>query len=214
MTSSPFFQLTGVVMRFLSPIWRARCASVSTKSVSNDWSALTVDDPQDFVKVATSGSRVGNRQTDDLLGVDDEHRSDSEWNTLGIDVGGILVVQHIVQGGDLTFLVGDLKESGQRPLLEHFSGLPAYDGVVDVGWASGLGAERLDILNPSLVLLEAVGRETNKLHATSSKVLRTAGDFTELSGANGGKVIYERMPVSATWRSATEMKTYRDGRRE
>jgi len=65
------------------------------------------------------------------------------------------------------------------------------------------------------VLLEAVGRETNKLHATSSEVLGTASDFTEFSGANGGKVIYERMSVSAsTWRSATEMKTYRDGRRE
>jgi len=64
------------------------------------------------------------------------------------------------------------------------------------------------------VLLEAVGRETDELHTTSSKVLGTAGDFTELSGANGGKVIYERMPVSTTWRSVTEMKTYRDGRRE
>ena len=82
---------------------------MSKKSVSNDWSSLTVDDPQDFVKVATSGGRVGNGQTDDLLGVDDEHRSDGEWNTLGIDVGSILVVQHVVQGGNLTFLIGDLK---------------------------------------------------------------------------------------------------------
>jgi hypothetical protein len=95
---------------------------VSAKSASNDWSALTVDDPQDFVKIATSGGRVRNCQTDDLLRVDDEHRSDGEWNTLGIDVGSILVVQHVVQGGDLTFLVGNLEEYDYRPLLEHFSG--------------------------------------------------------------------------------------------
>ena len=83
--------------------------SVSTRYVSNDCFALTVDDPQDFVKVATSGGRVRNGQTDDLLGVDDEHRSDGERNTLGVNVGSILVVQHIVQGGDLTFLIGDLE---------------------------------------------------------------------------------------------------------
>lgn len=82
---------------------------MSTKYVSNDCFALTVDDPQDFVKVATSGGRVRNGQTDDLLGVDDEHRSDGERNTLGVNVGSILVVQHIVQGGDLTLLIGDLE---------------------------------------------------------------------------------------------------------
>ena len=82
---------------------------MSTRYVSNDCFALTVDDPQDFVKVATSGGRVRNGQTDDLLGVDDKHRSDGERNTLGVNVGSILVVQHIVQGGDLTFLIGDLE---------------------------------------------------------------------------------------------------------
>ena len=60
-----------------------------------------------------------------------------------------------------------------------------------MGWAGSLGAERLDILNPSIVLFEAVGRETDKLHATSSKVLGTTSDFTELSGANGRKVVYK-----------------------
>jgi len=78
--------------------------------VSNDWFTLTVDDPQDFVKVAAGRGRVRNGQTDNLLGVDDEYSSDGEWNTLGVNVGSILVVQHVVQGGDLTFLIGDLEE--------------------------------------------------------------------------------------------------------
>ena len=85
--------------------------SVSTKPATDDWFARTIDDSQDFVKVATGGGRVRNGQADDLLGVDDKHRSDGEWNTLGVDVGGILVVQHVVQGGNLTLLVSDLEES-------------------------------------------------------------------------------------------------------
>ena len=75
----------------------------------DDWFALTIDDPQDLVKVATSGGRVRDGQTDGLLGIDDEHGSDGEGNTLGITVGGVLVVQHVVQSGDITRLVGDLK---------------------------------------------------------------------------------------------------------
>jgi len=48
------------------------------------------------------------------------------------------------------------------------------------------------------VLVEAVGRETDKFHTTSSKVSGTSGDFTKLSGANGGKVVYGRTPVNIT----------------
>jgi len=77
--------------------------------------ALTINDPQDFVKVATSGGRVRNGQTDGLLGIDDEHRSDGEGNAAGIAVAGVLVVQHIVQGGDITRLVGDLKTAMNSP---------------------------------------------------------------------------------------------------
>jgi len=63
------------------------------------------------------------------------------------------------------------------------------------------------------VLVEAIGRETNELHTTSSEVLGTTSDFTELSGANGGKVIYERASVRLR-RSTMQMNSYRDGRRE
>ena len=76
-----------------------------------DESVLTVDDPQDFVKVAASRGRVRNGQTNDFLGVDDEHGSDGEGNALGIYVAGILVVQHVVQGRDLTVLIGDLENT-------------------------------------------------------------------------------------------------------
>ena len=64
---------------------------------------------------------------------------------------------------------------------------------------ANLRTERLDVLNPSLVLLEAIGRETDKLHATGSEVRGTASDFTKLSSANRCKVIYKRALVSS-WR--------------
>ena len=65
-----------------------------------------------------------------------------------------------------------------------------------MGWAD-LCAELLDVLHPSMVLVDLIGRETNYFYATSSKVRGTAGDFAELSGANRGKIIYERRSVSS-----------------
>ena len=103
---------------------------------------------------------------------------------------------------------------GSIPSCEKCSGTPTYDGVVDMGWAGNLCAERLDILDPSIVLLEAVGRKADELYATSSKVFGTASDFTKLSGADGGEVIYERTPVSIARRSGMGARPYRDGRRE
>ena len=80
-----------------------------------------------------------------------------------------------------------------------------------MGWA-GLGAELLDVLNPSVVLIDLIGRETDYLYTTSSKVWSAAGDFTELSGANRGKIIYERGSVSLRGLRWKE-KSYQDGRR-
>ena len=61
-------------------------------------------------KVATNNSRVGNSQTNDLLGVDNEDGTDSEWKTLLINVGGVLIVEHVIQIGDFALLVCDLSE--------------------------------------------------------------------------------------------------------
>ena len=77
-----------------------------------------------------------------------------------------------------------------RSILNRGSRPPTYDRVSDFGWGDP-GAELLDILNPVLVLLETIGRESNELHATSCKVPRATSDFTKLGGANGGEVICE-----------------------
>ena len=108
------------------------------------------------------------------------------------------MVQHVVQGGDLTILVGDLEKSNESPFLDVSSGFPTHDGVFDTRWAGNLFAVRFDVLDPSLVLVEAIGRETDELHTTSRKVVGAAGDLAELGGANRGKIIYKRTPISSS----------------
>lgn len=60
-----------------------------------------------FIEVPAGGSGVGQQQSDGLLGVDDVDGSDGEWDSLGVLVGGILLIQHVVEGGDLSVGVGD-----------------------------------------------------------------------------------------------------------
>ena len=51
-----------------------------------------VDNAQDLGGVTASAGRVREDGADGLLGVDDEDRADGESNALGVNVGGILVV--------------------------------------------------------------------------------------------------------------------------
>ena len=51
-----------------------------------------VDNAQDLGGVTASAGRVRENGADGLLGVDDEDGADGEGNALGVNVGGILVV--------------------------------------------------------------------------------------------------------------------------
>lgn len=52
-----------------------------------------VDHAEDLSGVAASGSGVGEGETDGLLRVNDEDRTNGERNALGVDIRGILVVK-------------------------------------------------------------------------------------------------------------------------
>lgn len=52
-----------------------------------------VDDTENLGGVAASGGRVGQDETDGLLGVNDEDGANGESNALGVNVGGVLVVE-------------------------------------------------------------------------------------------------------------------------
>lgn len=54
-----------------------------------------VDDTEDLGGVAAGGGRVGQDETDGLLGVNDEDRADGESNAFLINVGGVLVVEPV-----------------------------------------------------------------------------------------------------------------------
>jgi hypothetical protein len=82
-----------------------------------------------------------------------------------------------------------------------------------VGWADSLSTKLLDILDPSLVLVETVGGETNDFHTTISKVFGATSNFAKLSGANRGKIICEQAP-DKFMQILDSDEIYQDGRRE
>jgi hypothetical protein len=61
----------------------------------------------------------------------------------------------------------------------------AYDGELDVSWAN-FGADLVDIIDPCLVRIEVVRRETNELDAAGSKVGGTTGDLAKFSRTDLG----------------------------
>lgn len=100
-----------------------------------------IDHTEDLCSISTRRGRIGHDQSNGLLGVDDEDGADGEGDTLFVDVGGILLVEHIIEQCDLSLLV-------------------AYD------WKLELGAtDLIDILDPTAMTLDGVGREANELHA-------------------------------------------------
>lgn len=92
------------------------------------------DIPNDLVKVAAGGCRVRKSQPDGFLGVDNENSSDlqalsdsvpvnesfdvkntdGEGEALGVPVGGVLLVQHVVQNRDPPVLVGNLNKRNEH----------------------------------------------------------------------------------------------------
>lgn len=92
-----------------------------------------VDGAEDLGGVAAGGGGVGHDKADLLVGVDDEDGADGQRHTLGVDVGGVLVVDHVVLVGDLALRVGD-------------------DGELQLG-----AGDFVDVLDPGVMRLDAVG---------------------------------------------------------
>ena len=92
-----------------------------------------VNDTEDFLRVTAGAGGVVDDCADDLLGIDEEDGSDGQGHALAVDVGRVLVVDHVVQVGHLARLVGD---DGEREVR--------------------LG-DLVDVLDPFLVRVERVG---------------------------------------------------------
>lgn len=124
-----------------------------------------INDTEDLGGVAAGGGGVGHDQTDLLGGVDDEDRADGQSHTLLVDVGGVLVVNHVVQVGDLALRVGD-------------------DGELEVGVV-----DLVDVLDPAVVGLDTVGAQTNELDTARGELRLELGEGAQLGGADGSEVI-------------------------
>ena len=126
-----------------------------------------VNNSQNLSSVSSSGGWVGHDETNGFLWVDDENRSDCESDSLGVDVGGILVVQHVVEVGNLPLLVTNDRESqvGTRNLV--------------------------DVLNPSIVRSDGVGGKTDELDTTLGELRLELSESSKLGGANGSVILRE-----------------------
>lgn len=125
----------------------------------------SINDTENLSSVAAGGGGVGHDQTNLLGRVDDEDRADGQSHTLGVNVGGVLEVDHVVQVGDLALGVGN-------------------DGELELG-----AGDLIDVLDPTVVGLDAVGTQTNELNTTLGELGLKLGEGTELGGADGGEVI-------------------------
>ena len=135
-----------------------------------------INDTENLSSVTTSRGGVGHDQTDLLAGVDDEDGADGQSQTLGVHVGGVLVVNHVVGVGNLALRVG-------------------HDGELELG-ASNL----VDVLDPGVVRVDSVGTETDHLDTTGRELGLELGESTELGGTDGSEVIWvgeEDSPVVA-----------------
>lgn len=135
-----------------------------------------IDHAKDFGRVPSGGGRIGHDQSDGLLGIDHEDRADGESDTLLINIGGVLLVEHIIQECHLSLFVAD-------------------DGELEVA-----ATDLVDVLDPAVVLLDRVGRETDELHATPGEFRLQFGESTQLRGADGSVVLWvgeEDNPVIA-----------------
>lgn len=125
----------------------------------------SIDDTQDFGGVTAGGGGVGHDQTNLLGGVDNEDGADGQSHALGVDVGGVLVVDHVEGVGDLALGIGD-------------------NGELEVG-----AGNLIDVLDPAVVGLDVVGTETNELDTARGELGLELGEGAQLGGTDGGEVI-------------------------
>jgi hypothetical protein len=99
-----------------------------------------------------------------------------------------LFIKHVVEGGDLSVFVGNLHIT----LIKYQSrDNCTCDRELHVGWSKS-SAELVDVFNPPAMVLQAVGRDSDKFDIAFSKFVSTASDLAELCGANGGKISWMR----------------------
>lgn len=66
-----------------------------------------VDHTQHFGRIPPRRSRIGKNQTNGLLRINDENAPDGKGNPFGVDIGRILMIQHVICIRNFTRLVAN-----------------------------------------------------------------------------------------------------------
>jgi hypothetical protein len=119
-----------------------------------------INDAKKFLRITSSGRRIINNSANDLFGVDEEDGTDGQGHPLRVDVGGILIIDHVVQIGDFARLVGDDGE---------------FDRAI---------ADFDDILDPFVMGFEGVGTQAEDLDVAFVKLRLEVSDCSELKGTH------------------------------
>ena len=129
-----------------------------------------VDHSQELIDVPPRRSRVREDEADDLLGVDDEYRTDGEGESEGVDVGGVESVEHVVLGGDFAVLVADDGELQSTASRTRPSSVEVQVRSRDYLYTHRQAGPRdlIDILDPLVVTGDVVGTQTDELDSSLS----------------------------------------------
>jgi len=125
-----------------------------------------VEHAQHLRRVAPRGRGVGEYEANRLLGVDDEDAADGEGNALCVDIRLVLLVNHVVEIGNFAALVSD---NGEFQLAAR---------------------DLVDVLDPSSMTLNRVGRKANEFRAPLGELGLELRESTELRGADGCVVFW------------------------
>jgi hypothetical protein len=146
-----------------------------------------VDNAQNLSGVAASAGGVGEDGADGLLRVDNEDGADGESNALGINVGGILVVDPVAI---MSFHRPRLFRSLPHLHVVGKSDLPLL--VTNDGEAKLGARDLIDILDPATVALNSVCAQADKLGVPLGELRLKLSESAELGGADWGIVLRVR----------------------
>jgi len=121
-----------------------------------------VDDANKFIKVATAARRVGENESDLVVGINHKDRTHCQRKARSIQIG---LIQHVVQLGNLAIRICE-------------------DGIVD----SHL-VDLIDVLHPARVAVRSVNAETNQFHVALFEFGLLALQLTKFSRANGSEIL-------------------------
>ena len=98
-----------------------------------------IDHPQHLRSVSPRARGIAQDQANRLLRIDDIHASDGQRHALGVHIGCVLIVDHVVQQGNLALLV-------------------ANDGELEVR-----AGDFVDVLDPAVVGVDRISGEADQL---------------------------------------------------